>query len=304
MLLDTIRINVSPKLFDLLFLDFIQDNWNSMKWEQSKVGYFRLRYAFYEGTAGKFEPWRLDNSCDENTLIAEIDRTLLDEEHIEIRIAALEVERPLTHLFINTFYYFLYEKWGVNKEYYPPKDAIEEGLVENCIIGHLSGFIHELFARFKIDNLKYLHSYRLDVPMRFPSVFTYCSELFPTFYTDPMSEEIRIEIISELQKRLQPIEELPGNVVSEKKKIGRPGLSDEALLYRLWKAEEAIKMRQENPKMTKKEIAKAINWEIDGSPESKLKKLDQAMEKYKRYKKSDPKGKLIAMKVWKERKIT
>ena len=38
--------------------------------------------------------------------------------------------------------------------------------------------------------------------MRYPPIVTYCSELLPAFYTDPIPEDTRKEILFELQNKL------------------------------------------------------------------------------------------------------
>jgi len=304
MLLETIRIDVSPKLFDLQFSDFMHDIWSEMKVLQHKIGGLRLRYEiYYEEAAGFPEPWVFTSEHDEYSLVAEIDRTIIDENHIEIRTAASEVERPLTQFFINTFYYFLYDKYGVYKEYYPPKQFVIEGEFEDRMVITLAGFIHELFERNNLKSSDYIQTFDYVFPNLYPDKWTYIMKLLPTFYTDQIPLETRNIILIELQKRLQPIDKLPGHYDSRKKKTGRPGLSEDDLFYRLRKAEEAIKIQQRNPEKTLKEIVVEIQWDRGSTLESKIKLLQDAIYRYKRYMKRDPEGILIKMKNRKETKI-
>jgi hypothetical protein len=303
MLLETIYLDVSHKLFDLQFSDFIYNAWGEMKVIQHKFAGLRLRYeVYYEEAAGFPEPWVFSPVQDEAILVSEIDRTIIDDNHIEIRIAASEFERPITQFFINTFYYFLYEKYGLYKEYYPPKQFVLDGEFEDRTEISLAGFIHELFARHNLNSLDYTYSSKLVIPKSDPPRQTYVIELLPAFYTDQIPVELRNTILIELQKRLQPAEELPGHFDSRKNKIGRPGRSEDELMYRLRKAEEAIKIKRKNPEKTWGEIVIEIQFNRGGSPESQIKQLQEARDKYERYKKSDPKGLLIKMNKRKETK--
>jgi hypothetical protein len=294
MLLETVSLNVSPRLFDLQFSDFMYDAWDEMKIIQYKFGGLRLRYEIYYEEAAEFpESWVLNPKRDEYILVAEIDRTIVDENHIEIRIAASEAERLITQFYINTFYYFLYEKYGIYKEYYPPKQFILEGELVDSMEITLAGFIHELFERNNLNSLDYIQTFDFVVPNTIPPKWTYIMELLPAFYTDPIPDNIRNTILIELQKRLQPVDKLPGSISLKKKKTGRPGLSEEELLYRRRKAAEAINIQQRNSNITLKELVKEINWDRGISLESKTKLLRTAIDEYKKYKQTNPTSKLI-----------
>ena len=214
MLLETVRLSISPEIFDVHFLDFVNEEWKDALLIQHRIEGVRLRYDVYLP--------KLDKS-EENLLVAEIERNIVIDKQLDIRVVAIDIESPSTHLFINTFYYFLYEKWDVN--------ARDHGYDEQILTSTLESFIRLIFRQYDINDWDYLASHELEVPNKFPPQTTAYVQLLPNFYTEKVLEDTRRRILNKLQQRLPPIEKYPGYIsVPKKKKTGRPGLDEADLL--------------------------------------------------------------------------
>jgi hypothetical protein len=72
-----------------------------------------------------------------------------------------------------------------------------------------------------------------------------------------------------------------------KRRGGHPGLPREEVIYRLAKAQEAEEIKQRDPSMTWKEIAREIGWRY-GASESGVKKLQYARDRLHRLEAGEP----------------
>jgi hypothetical protein len=276
MILDTIRLDISPEIFEIHFTEFIRE-WNVLILERQNVGNVRIRYDVYYLERGKTE---------NKVLLAEVEVTSVSKDQIEVRIALVELDRGYSYDFVPALGNFIDSKWH--------DDLILDDFNNWDLRKGLRNLKQTLMEQYGFKNLDDLSS-----PIKLPEG----TEEKKASLVALMHEHLRLSLLEELQERLPPIDPLPGDT-SKKKTTGAPALSEEKLFYRLSKAQEAKEIKAANPKMTWRDIVETIKWNVGKTDESNLKLLEDARYKLRRLEISDPNGILKKVEEWKKTKKT
>ena len=276
MLLETIRLEISPEIFDIHFIEFIRE-WNDLIFEYQQVGNVRIRYGVY---------YQERETTENKNLLAEVEVTSVSKDQIEVRIALVELDRGYSYDFVPALGRFIDSKWHDHLilDDYDNWD-LRKGL------GNLKQILMEKYGFNNLDDLS--------SPVKPPEGIDEKRAALVVF----MHKNLRLSLQEELQKRLQPIDQLPGYLSSGTKAAGRKKLSEEELIDRLLKAQKAKEIKHAKPKKTWKEIAVEVNWKRGISPKVRVKLLQDARDRLVRLQENDPDGILEKMRKRRETKI-
>ena len=189
MLLKSISLDgIQLKIFDIHFSDFLYEQWPELDCIKHGDNVFR-RYEIHLPSQNQ----------ENNTLLAQVQINTLNDNSIEVKMSAIEVELSITHLFINTLHNLIREKWWkvtLSEDYSYDRDYLGD-ILNNAIWG--------LLYEYELDPDEYLKEHEIQVPRMFPTMRTSYIEILPIFFTS-VPEDVRQSIMSEFRKKLPPIE--------------------------------------------------------------------------------------------------
>jgi hypothetical protein len=183
MLLETIRLDISPDIFDIHFREFIKE-WNVLLLEWQKVGNVRIRYDVYYQEKGPIE---------NKNLLAEVEINSVNKDQIEVRIALVELDRGYSYDFVPALGNFIDNKWHDHliMDDYDNWD-LRKGL--------------ENLKQALIEKYGFINFNDLSSPINLPEG-TDEKRADLVLY---MHENLRLSLLEELQERLPPMDTLPG----------------------------------------------------------------------------------------------
>jgi hypothetical protein len=101
-------------------------------------------------------------------------------------------------------------------------------------------------------------------------------------YINILKEKMRsFGLIEETKPEARDAANVQVSSIPTSRNIGHPGLAREELIYRLMKAQEAEEIKQREPEMTWKEIARAVGWRFGNEPRG-VKLLEDARHRLRR----------------------
>ena len=197
MRIPSIYLPIDIELFDVHFKQFFEDfvhirpDYLKHTLNQINIGTGRIRYEV------EFENLNPSKLQEPNRLICQIEEWVVSDHKIEVRAAALEINRSSWgEAFLTEFYNMVYEKWGV-RLVIPGLEGLED--------------MPLLAARAKLDD-DYGKS---EISRKYPQLFTSKNDegnsaLKEHITTPPVPEEISRKIdrwYKALEEGLPPIEE-------------------------------------------------------------------------------------------------